>query len=72
MFKSIQYIKYLKRENNLHYDLFKIVAKNLILFMQDYQKKYNLSIAEQISWYKEYTPGFEKYLPEIEKYLNLI
>lgn len=72
MFKSIQYIKYLKRENNLHYDLFKIVAKNLILFMQDYQKKYNLSIAEQISWYKEHTPGFEKYLPEIEKYLNLI
>jgi len=104
MFKSIEYIKLLKKENNVYYDLYKIidddfegeyigaaargaaaaviincyssrnlnVAKNLILFMQNYQEKYNFYITNQISWYKKYTPGFEQYLPEIEKYLNLL
>ena len=112
MFKSIKYIRFLKCENNLYYDLYKIidddfeeehigevpmeavnttrgasaravincyslkklnVAKNLILFMQYYQEQYNYySIAEQIYWYKKYTPEFNTYLPEIEKYLNLL
>jgi hypothetical protein len=107
MFKSIEYIKFLKKENNVYYDLYKIidddfegeyigatgppraggaaaaiincyssrnlnVAKNLILFMQNYQEKYNYYITDQIYWYKKYIPGFEQYLPEIEKYLSLI
>jgi len=107
MFKTIQYIKYFKSENDIHYYLIKIidddfkeeyigistvsllaaradavikcyysknlnVAKNLVLFMQDYQLNQNHHIINQILWYQEYTSGFKQYLPEINKYLNLL
>lgn len=48
------------------------VAINLILLMRYFQEKYDYPIAEQISWYQEYTSEFEKYLTEIQKYINLL
>ena len=111
MFKSIVLLKYLKKEENFDYFLFKIidddfeeecigtapfpsfsapaaiedasaiincyssknldVVKNLILFMQFYEKD-NYAISKQINAYKIYISDFNKYLPEIEKYINLL
>jgi hypothetical protein len=48
------------------------VAKNLMLAILYYSKKYGYSVGEVIRWDKQYNPKFAKYEEELNKYMVLI